>query len=138
MIKYYIFSIVVFLNSLLLFGQKETLFYDDFSSNKNDWKVGIDENLGKKIFNGKYVLDNKSASTYWVWNEFPLTTKINYSIEAKLKQVSGLDIKQYGIKSREPVGFLKTEPDSPKVQQVIRGNGAIVSAAGGLVTLVSP
>ena len=54
--------------------QKEIVFYDDFSSNKNGWGVGIDPDLSKKIVNGHYAIENKSSSTYWIWHEwvFPL------------------------------------------------------------------
>jgi len=89
------FLLMVF--SISLFAQNEKIYYDNFSSIKSDWEVGENADLGKKIFNGKYIIDNKSDETYWIWKKFPLTAKISYSIEVKIRQVSGQDDSEYGI-----------------------------------------
>jgi len=44
-------------------AQLKEIFYDDFSSNKNNWSVGDIEKLSVKIDNGKYIVDNSRTGS---------------------------------------------------------------------------
>lgn len=84
--------------SSLLFAQSETTFLDDFNSNRNNWSETENNNASSKILGGKYIIQNKTRnSSYFFWHEFQFSSKENYSIEAKLRQVSGPDSLEYGI-----------------------------------------
>ena len=83
--------------SFLIKAQKEQVHYDNFSSNNSEWGEEENADISKKISGGKYFIENKATNGYFFWNSYKIGTKDNYSIEVKLRQLSGPDNKEFGI-----------------------------------------
>ncbi|MFN8257902.1 MAG: OmpA family protein [Bacteroidales bacterium] len=80
------------------FSQADYIFLEEFNNNKNGWWIGDAEAARAKINTGKYVIENKRTSgNYFFWLEFPVNDKEDFSIEVKLRQVSGPDGTEFGI-----------------------------------------
>lgn len=98
MIKKVFFLLLITLSAINFYAQKEYVFYDDFNSNKNGWTESEDKNASSKIAGGRYILQNTTEnSSYFFWRNFQFNNKDNYSIEVKLRQVTGSDNSEFGI-----------------------------------------
>ncbi len=79
-------------------SQEGYTFIEEFTSNKNSWWVGESESASAKMSGGKYLIENKSENgNYFFWMDYNLNPKQDFSIEVKLRQISGLIDAEYGI-----------------------------------------
>jgi outer membrane protein OmpA-like peptidoglycan-associated protein len=88
--------IILCLLSSLTNAQPYVAFRDDFNDNKNGWPAGTAEGKEYTISNGKYTIKNTSGWWYYV-AKFAVDPSQDYTIEAKITQVSGKPSSQFGI-----------------------------------------
>jgi len=99
-------SLVLFLISLVGFSQKDTLILDEnFSNNKNNWTIVNETNRSSTIDSGKekYTLVVKEANLKAlvpIINHTNLNN-LNFTIETKLKHISGVENYNYGLRFAE-------------------------------------
>jgi outer membrane protein OmpA-like peptidoglycan-associated protein len=68
-----------------LLAQQDTLFFDDFSSNKNSWTVKETEQNTSRIEGGNYIWQRKQTG-YWTTSwAFPGINRDEFSIEARFR-----------------------------------------------------
>ncbi|MBX7153239.1 hypothetical protein K1X84_16550, partial [bacterium] len=86
---------------LLMFGnaaaQSDVVFSDDFYSNTNNWYEGSTKDYYFKVQNGYYTFDNTSETTWMIAKDVGLSSYDNFSAEATIKKISGIDNNLYGI-----------------------------------------
>jgi outer membrane protein OmpA-like peptidoglycan-associated protein len=91
--KYQIFIVLVFI-SFISFSQNAAIFFDDYNDNKNKWI----ENEVFDIKNGSYYTSCESKYLFrMALKEVSFNSKKDYSIESKIKQISGDANSVYGI-----------------------------------------
>ena len=94
------FSLTVFLMCLQLnaqssysdysFSDKETVLYDSFNDNENNWSTYSDDNYTRDIYNGDYIINNKKqSSTLTSLIPVNINENDNYEIEARISRVYG-------------------------------------------------
>ncbi len=88
---------IIFFISLSIKAQKEQVYYDNFSSNNSSWGEEENADVSRKIAGGKYLIENKTDLGYFFWQNYKIGTRDDYSIEVKLRQISGPENKEFGI-----------------------------------------
>ncbi len=74
------------------------LFYDDFTSNTNDWATGNTKDYELNFSGGKYYFEHKNATGGWSSTiEKYIDESKDYEIEAKFLKISGIENNGYGI-----------------------------------------
>jgi len=78
--------------------QQHIVFEDTFTDNKHAWVAKNTEECTLTISNGHYVLEHKrTQSSYCVWQSIKLYQHQDFSIEATMKKVTGVDEYGHGI-----------------------------------------
>jgi len=78
--------------------QQIVIFQDDFSNNKNKWKVGVEMNgWSANVENGKYVIDNPSYEFMQTQKSIPIDISMNFAIECSALWLSGNQNDDFGI-----------------------------------------
>ena len=96
--KNVILLIFLFFQSETYFAQfKDTVFVEEFFSNENKWPLKPAEGLEQKIENGKYLIFNTSNSGWKFTQSFNLNMSLDFSLEARIRQVSGSDNTGFGL-----------------------------------------
>lgn len=95
--KKYILTILVILN-LSVFAQTNVIYEEDFSSEKTLWGKNLNNNSYSNIKNGVYILKTRDVDALRFFStQIFINYKMNFSIETKIKQVSGRPNQGYGI-----------------------------------------
>lgn len=89
--------LLIFCNTSLIYSQKLNTFYDGFSNNTNNWSIGDSEDVATQISQGRYIVENKHDGNYFFWKTVEYDYKEDYTVELKLKQVSGPENYGFGI-----------------------------------------
>ena len=90
--------ITIFFAYSFSLAQHEYQFVENFNNNNRQWSVSDNKDVKTKVENGYYVMQHKrSEASYNFWRDFTINTDNDFYIEAKLKQVSGVDNWGYGI-----------------------------------------
>ncbi len=90
--------ILSFLAYSFSFAQSEYQFVEEFKNNNEQWDESDNKDIKTKVENGFYVMQHKrSKASYNFWKDFTINTDNDFTIETKLKQVSGVDDWGYGI-----------------------------------------
>ncbi|MES1216735.1 MAG: hypothetical protein ABUT20_14565 [Bacteroidota bacterium] len=91
-------------------AQLKEIFYEDFSSNKNNWSVGEIENLSAKIDNGKYIVDNSRPQSINLRKVIGVDTSKNFEIGVNVKPIlvhgSSFGGLFFGCNSEKAFGFV--------------------------------
>jgi hypothetical protein len=102
----------------------ESILFDDFTSNTNNWSDRKDETANFYITNGKYYLDHTRDDKGWlshISREFDSTK--DFEIETKFQHISGDTNSPYGVlwgkKDTDYFQFLITATGYYKVNRVI-------------------
>lgn len=77
---------------------KETIIFDGYTDNKNDWSTSQNENVNLEIKNGNYYFDHKRANGGWssTMKQY-IDTSRDFKILADIKKESGIQNNGYGI-----------------------------------------
>lgn len=77
---------------------KETIIFDGYTDNKNDWSTTKNENVNFEIKNGNYYIDHKRAKRGWssTMKKY-IDTSRDFKILADIKKESGIQNNGYGI-----------------------------------------
>ena len=98
MFKNVIICISLICNYLYISAQSNYVFLEEFTNNNNGWWTGVLNEASGKIFGGKYIIENKrDKGNYYYWMDFNINPKEDFSIEVKLRQISGLKDSDFGI-----------------------------------------
>ncbi len=77
---------------------KETIIFDGYTDNRNDWSTSKNENVDLDIRNGNYYFDHKRASGGWSsTTKKYIDTSRDFKILADIKKESGIQNNGYGI-----------------------------------------
>lgn len=106
----------------------ESILFDDFNSNANNWSDTNDSNHSFYVTNGKYYLDHKRDEKGWlshIKREFDSSK--DFEIESKLQHVSGDTNSPYGMlwgkKDYNYFQFLIAATGYYKVRRVVDNKG---------------
>lgn len=75
----------------------QTVVYDNFSSNKNGWATGSNDERSLEIRNGKYYFEYKGSKGYTTTKSYYLNKQRDFKIESKIQKISGTQKNGYGI-----------------------------------------
>jgi hypothetical protein len=67
----------------------DTLMYDDFLDNHNNWATENSSNAYVNVANHKYVYKNLSLQRLYISKSFPVSSAEDFSYEVKLKRTKG-------------------------------------------------
>ena len=77
---------------------KETIIFDGYTDNKNDWSLSKNENINLDIRNGNYYFDHKRDKGGWSSTiKRYIDTSRDFKILADIKKESGIQNNGYGI-----------------------------------------
>jgi len=77
---------------------KETILFDGYTDNKNDWSTTKNENINLDVRNGNYYINHKRAKGGWsVTKDKYIDTSRDFKILADIKKESGILNNGYGI-----------------------------------------
>jgi outer membrane protein OmpA-like peptidoglycan-associated protein len=88
--------IILCLLSSLAAAQPVVRFSEDFNDNKAGWPIGTAEGKDYAIADGKYTIRNTTGWWYYV-AKFAVDPSQDYTIEAKVTQISGKPSSSFGI-----------------------------------------
>lgn len=72
------------------YSDKETILYDSFTSNKNEWSTYSDDEVDRSIYDGDYIINNKKSSgTATSLIPVSFDEDSDYEIEARINRVYG-------------------------------------------------
>ncbi|GAB4420413.1 MAG: hypothetical protein OHK0039_34020 [Bacteroidia bacterium] len=83
-----------------LWGQSdESIFYDEFSDNRNNWWTGDIESGRNEIRYGQLYMEHKRAGQSWVptLNIATLDIGSDFSIETRIRKIGGIQNNGFGI-----------------------------------------
>ena len=85
-------------NNTISHTSKETILFDGYTDNKNDWSTSKNENVDLDIKNGNYYFDHKRAKGGWssTMKQY-IDTSRDFKILADIKKESGIQNNGYGI-----------------------------------------
>lgn len=84
--------------SFTSYSQSETIFYDSFNNNANDWSTSTGAERDFSIKNGRYYLNHKRDKSGWnSHRSVTINTNRDFEIEASIYKVSGVTGYGYGI-----------------------------------------
>lgn len=77
---------------------KESIMFDGYTNNSNNWSVGNTSDYNLNINNGDYNFEHKRKSGGWstTISEY-IDTSRDFKIEAQIKKISGTQYNGYGI-----------------------------------------
>ena len=116
------------------YSEKGFYWYDDFSSNKNNWNTSDSKDYTIEISNGHYNFEHKKESGGWtVSKEIKFDNSKDFEIESKVTLISGVQTSGYGIL------FGRKDNDNQYLFQ-ISGNGqfSVDEFKGGKFTNIKP
>ena len=77
---------------------KETILFDGYTDNKNNWSVSNNENVELDIRNGDYYFDHRRDNGGWSSTIIKyINTSRDFKIVADIKKISGIQNNGYGI-----------------------------------------
>ena len=77
---------------------KESIFFDGYTDNKNNWSVSNNENVELDISNGDYYFDHRRDNGGWSSTIIKyINTSRDFKIVADIKKISGIQNNGYGI-----------------------------------------
>ncbi len=77
---------------------KESILFDGYTSNKNNWSESNNENIALEIKDGDYFFDHKRASGGWSSTiKQYIDTSRDFKILADFKKISGIQNNGYGL-----------------------------------------
>lgn len=95
-------KIVLFVYMLIIAyisdAQENVYFRDDFNNNSNNWDLEDNRNANSEIENGHFVIKHKRKNSSWrFWKSIYLNVSKDFTIEAKMKQITGGLDNGYGL-----------------------------------------
>jgi len=97
--KHFFTIIILFAISLSLFSQSSgVVYYETFDDNSNNWETVQSVTELAEISDGKYTIkSSENQSLRWFGMQNFIDYRKNFKIEAKMRQVNGLENQGYGI-----------------------------------------
>ncbi len=91
--------IILFIVPIALFAQRDLyVINDNFNDNSYNWSLTNDKEISEKIKNGHLYIKNKTYQyNYRVWNSLNINESQDFTIEAKIKLISGTKFSEYGL-----------------------------------------
>ncbi len=85
-------------NTTVTHASKETIIFDGYTDNRNNWSTSSNENVNLEIKNGDYFFDHKRAKGGWSSTIVKyIDTSRDFKILADIKKESGILNNGYGI-----------------------------------------
>jgi len=79
-------------------AQQTIIFEDDFQDNAQNWKFRNTSKFYAEVYNGNYILKNKSFhDPQFETRKVSISSKNDYEIEAHIKQVQGMPERAFGL-----------------------------------------
>jgi hypothetical protein len=75
----------------------ESVFYESFDDNRNNWDITDNSELKQQIVNGKYLFQSKSDESKATWTSVDFDTERDFEIETLISYSSGTQDNSYGL-----------------------------------------
>jgi len=84
--------------NLIIAQTSETVYYEDFSDNSDNWEESTKVSEYAKVSNGTYLIKTDKTLAYrWFGRQIFIDYREDFRISAKMKQTAGYDNQGYGI-----------------------------------------
>ncbi|MAD98416.1 MAG: hypothetical protein CMB99_13915 [Flavobacteriaceae bacterium] len=75
----------------------QTIINEDFTSNKNGWATGSNDERSLDVRNGKYYFEYTGNKGYTTTKSYYINKKRDFKIESKIQKINGTQKNGYGI-----------------------------------------